>query len=45
MVLVGYGSNGNRLEIWEKVELMVFYSDCRDLYQRQLPAIHQFSEP
>ena len=43
MVLVGYGSNDNRLRIWERVEWMVCHSDRKHLYQRPLPAIHQLS--
>ena len=44
MILVGYGSNDNSLGVWEKLDLIVFHSDCRDLYQRQLTALHQLSE-
>ena len=45
-VLVGYGSNDNRLRVWKKaVDCMVFHSDCKHLHQRLLPEIHQFSEP
>ena len=45
MVEVGYGSNDNRLRVWEKVDWMVFHSDSKYLHQRQLPVIHQFSQP
>ena len=45
MVLLVYGSNDYRLEIWEKVDEMVCHSDCKHLYQRLLPAIHQVSKP
>ena len=45
MVLVGYGSYGNRLRLREKVDWMVCDSDCRHLHQRLPPAINQFSEP
>ena len=44
-VLVGYGSNDNRLRAWVKVGWMVCHSDRKHLHQRLLPAIHQFSEP
>ena len=40
MVLVGYGSNGNRLRVWEKVDWMVFHSNRKDLPQRLLPVMH-----
>ena len=45
MVLVGYGSNGNKLRLWKKVDWMVFHSVCKYLHQRLLPAMHQFSDP
>ena len=45
MVLLVYGSNDYRLEMWEKVDGMVCHSDCKHLYQRLLPAIHQVSKP
>ena len=32
MMLVGYGSNGNRLRLWEKVDWMVCHSDCKQQY-------------
>ena len=44
MVLELYGSNDNRLRVWEKVDLMVCHSDCKHLHQGLLPAIHQLSE-
>ena len=34
MALVGYGSNDNKFRLWKVY-----------LYQRLLPAIHQFSDP
>ena len=40
MVLVGYGSNDNRLRVWEKVDWMVYHSDCRYLHQGLLPPTH-----
>ena len=45
IVLEGFGSNDNRLMVWEKMDWMVFYSDCKHPYQRQLSAIHQVFEP
>ena len=39
MVLVGYGSNDNRLRLWEKVDWMFYHSHCKHLHQRLLPAI------
>ena len=42
IVLVGYGSNDNRLRVWEKMNSKVFHSDHIDLHRRVLPAIHQF---
>ena len=45
IVLVGYGSNSNRLKIYEKVYWMVSHSDFKHLLQGALLAIHQFSEP
>ena len=44
-VLVGYGSNDNRLRVSEMVHWIVCHSDCTHLLQRLLPATHQFSEP
>ena len=45
MVLVGYGSNENRLRVYGKVDLkMVCHSDRKYLPQRVLLEIHQFSE-
>ena len=41
MVLVGYGINDNRLRIREKVDIMNFYSDCKDLHQRLLAITYQ----
>ena len=45
MALVGYGSNDNKFKVWEKVDWMVYHSDCKYLYQMLLPAMQQFSEP
>ena len=45
MVLVGYGSNDNKLRLWKKVDWMVFHSVCKHLHQRLLPAVHQLSNP
>ena len=45
IVIIGYGSNDNRLMVWGKVDWMVLHSDCKHLYQRLLHAVHQFSEP
>ena len=45
MILVGYGSNGNRLRVSEKVDWIVYHSVSKHLYQRLLSAIHQLSEP
>ena len=49
MVLVGYGSNDNRLRVWEKVDWIICHSDCKHLYQRSSssssPAIYQLYEP
>ena len=44
MVLVGHGRNNNRLRVWETVDWMVCYSDCKHLHERLLPEMHQFSE-
>ena len=44
MVLVGYGSNNNRLSVREKVDWMVYHSAFKHLHQRLLPAIHQLFE-
>ena len=46
LVLVGYGINENMLKyerMW-KVDWLGFDSDGKNLHQRLLPAIHQFSE-
>ena len=45
MALVGYGSNDNRLNVWEKVKWMFCHSNCKYLHQRLVLAVHQFSEP
>ena len=46
MVLVGYQSSDNKVKVWEKVDWMICYFDCKHFSQRLLlPAIHQFSEP
>ena len=44
-VLVGYGSNNNRLRVYEKVDWQVCHSDLNRLPQRVLLAMHQFFEP
>ena len=44
MVLVGFGSNDNRLRVWERVEWMVCHSYSKHLHQRPLSAICQYSE-
>ena len=44
-VFVGYGSNNNRLRVYEKVDWLVYHSDLKHLPQRVLLAIHQFFEP
>ena len=36
MVLVGYGSNDDRLSIWEKVDCIVCHSESKHLHQRLL---------
>ena len=45
VVLVDYGSDGNRLRVSENVDWMVYHSYCKHFHQRLLPAIYQFSEP
>ena len=45
IVLVEYGGNENRLGLRKNVHWMVFHSVWKDFHQRQLLAIHQFSEP
>ena len=45
MVLLGCGSDENKLRLWKKVNWMVFHSVCKYLHQRLLPAMHQFSDP
>ena len=45
MVLEGYGSNENRLSVWDEVDWVVSRSNCKNLHQRLLPTMHQFSEP
>ena len=42
MVLVGYGSNDERLRKWERVDWTVYQSDFKLLHQGLL--LHQFSE-
>ena len=46
MVLVGYGSNGNKIRVGEKLNWIICYSDCNHLHQRSssssLPEIYQF---
>ena len=44
IVLVGYGSNKNRLRLYENVDWTVCHSDPEFLPQRVLIAIKQFSE-
>ena len=41
MVYVGYGTNDNRLSVREWVDWMLFYSDCKRLYQRLLAMRNQ----
>ena len=45
MVLVGYGSNANKLRVWENVDWMVSPFDQKHLHQRLLSEIHQFPDP
>ena len=45
MVLIGYGSDDNRLRVLDKVDWMVSHSNCKHLHQRLLPTMHQFSDP
>ena len=45
IVVVVYGSNNNRLRVYEKVDWTVCHSDHKFLPQRVLFAITQFSEP
>ena len=46
MVLVGYGSNDNKIRVGEKVNWIICHSDCKHLHQRSssssLPEIYQF---
>ena len=42
IVLVGYGSNNNRLRVYERVDWLFFHSDLKHLPQRVLLAIHHF---
>ena len=44
IVLVGYGSNNNRLRIYENVDWMLCHSDLKHLPERVLLAIHQSFE-
>ena len=44
IVLVGYGSNNNRLRVYEKVDWLLCHSDLKHLSQRVLLVIHQFFE-
>ena len=44
IVLVGYGRNGSRLKVWEKVDWVICHSNCKHLYQKLLPEIRQFFE-
>ena len=45
IVLVGYGSNNNKLIVYDKVDWTACYSGHKFLSQRALFAIKQFSEP
>ena len=45
IILVGYGSNNNRLRVYEKVHWLLCHSDLKHLPQRVLLAMHQFFEP
>ena len=46
MVLVGWGSNDNRLRVGEKLDWIICHSDCKHLHQSLLlPVIHQIFEP
>ena len=42
VMIIGYGSNDNRVRIWERVEWMICHSDYKYLHQRLLPAIINF---
>ena len=39
---VGYGSNDNRLRVWEKLDYIVCHSDSNHSHQRLLSAITIF---
>ena len=41
MVLVGYGTNDNRLRVKENVDWMGFHSDCNHLQERLLAISNQ----
>ena len=45
MVLIGYGSNENRLRVWDKVDWVVSHLNCKNFYQRLLPTMHQRFKP
>ena len=45
MVLIGYGSNENRLRVWDKVDWVVSHLNFKNLYQRLLPTMHQRFKP
>ena len=45
MVLLGYGSNDNKLRVRDKVDWIFSHFNYKHLHQRLLPAIDQFSEP
>ena len=45
MLLVGYGSNDNRLRVGEMLDWIVCCFNYKQLHQRLLPAINQFFEP
>ena len=44
IILIGYGSNNNRLRIYEKMDWMVSHSDLMHLPQRILLSIHKSFE-
>ena len=46
MILVGYGSNDNRLTVWQRMEWVVCHSYHKHFLSEAtiVPAIHQYSE-
>ena len=42
IVLIGYGSNGNRYSEWKRLEWIAYYSITNINLQRQLLAVYQF---